>query len=297
MGDKMKSKLLLVSLLLANTTLEAGDINNRTAYSYQYDNDGYTNHQVENNITYKTYGVDYQHNDSTTNYSSFFYDTIMGFKQDTWKTIKYKIGGGGIYGTDWAVVPTYIVDLTKGGWNFNATRTPRASGVATTAGFFGGAYSKQYADSQVLTYEFDPMKDLSIMVGAGNTIFEDNTTAQKIIGKAVYQINDNISLQYQGLFSLSGTNSTLYFNKKQYSYNRVLLSYTRPMLNDSLVFKVLAGPSVVEINNHRNIVPYYDAKLIYRVADSVKVEANHMCVYSTNDYYYCQIGANVNVAF
>jgi hypothetical protein len=63
------------------------------------------------------------------------------------------------------------------------------------------------------------------------------------------------------------------------------------------VLKVLAGPSLTEINGRREIVPHHEEKIIYRVADAIRLEANHLCIYSTYEYYYCQLGGNVDMIF
>lgn len=269
---------------------------NKTFYSYQYDSDGYVNHQIANNLSLNDYGVEYVHNE-TTSQTQFYYDTLLATKKGNLYGVDYKLGVGSLSGLDWSPVPIYYIDLLKDGFNLNFSRDARASGSTSNSNLVGDVYSKMYSDGITLTYEFEPVSDVSIVIGGRQVMFEDGVDQQGILFKGIYHFNQNISIQLRSAFSFSTVDSTEYFNRRQASYNRLLLSYTQPMLNDSLVFKVLIGPSLAEINSRREIVPHHEEKIIYRVADAVRLEINNFCIYSTYDYHYCELGGNVEIMF
>jgi hypothetical protein len=292
LGHKMR--VCCLALLLGCSSVFAdGD---KIYYSYQYDSDGYVNHQITNQASIKDYGIEYTHNETTAQ-TAFYYDTVLATKKGKLFDVNYKLGVGTLFGLDWSPTPIYYIDLLKSGFNLNITRDARASGSTSVSSLVGGVYSKTYSDGITLTYEFEPLPDVSIVVGGRQVMFEDGVDAQGLLFKGVYQVNDNFSIQYHNAFSFSDVNSTRYFNRKQTSINRVLLSYVKPMLNESLVFKILVGPSLTEINSRREIVPHHEEKIIYRVADAIRLEANHLCIYSTYEYSYCQFGGNVDIIF
>jgi hypothetical protein len=292
LGHQVTLFYLILVFFFANALAD----HNKTFYSYQYDSDGYVNHQISNHVSMNAYGLEYNHNE-TTSQAAFYYDTLLATKTGTIYDIDYKVGVGSLSGLNWSPTPIYYIDLFKGGFNLNVSRDARASGSTSVANLVGDVYSKTYSDGITLTYEFDPLPDVSLVFGGRQTMFEDGVDAQGLLFKSIYRINEDLSIQYHNAFSFSNVDTTRYFNRRQTSYNRILLSYTKPLLNESLVIRVLIGPSLTEINRRREIVPHHEEKIIYRLADSVRLEANHLCIYSTYEYYYCQLGGNIDVTF
>src|SRR5574343_331710 len=132
---------------------------NITEYSYQYDNEGYINHQVRNDIKVKEYEIDYTHNE-TVEQTPFFYDVILGKYNSSYQGIKYSVGFGGLYGTDWNFVPMYYADIDYKGFNLNVMRNARASAPGDNQGaFVGSEYTKMYSDDITLTYEYQMIPD------------------------------------------------------------------------------------------------------------------------------------------
>lgn len=283
-------KIWCLPLLISNIAVLASTDN--IGYVYQYDNAGFVNHQVTTKLSINQYSIAYTHNDTTTTKTNFFYDKVLAYTAGNISNLTYSGGVGALYGTDWNMTVMYDVSANYNGFNVNAVRSTKA-----TPGLTPNSYSRTYSDDINASYEFKLLSDLSVIIGGKQTFFQNSASSTAIIGKLIYDVNDNWSIMYHSQNSYSNIDSIEFFNRKQYSYNRFLIRYSDTFLNDKLSLNINAGPSLVEINNHSQLVPYHEEKMVYDVDDDLKLEVNNMCTYSINAYHYCQIGGNINIAF
>src|ERR1035437_9379637 len=126
MGHKMRF-CCLAFLLWCNNVFAVGD---KVYYFYQYDSDGYVNHQITNEASMKDYGIEYTHNETTAQ-TAFYYDTLLATKKGKLFDVNYKLGVGSLFGLDWSPTPIFYIDLYKSGLNLNVKRDARASGSSS----------------------------------------------------------------------------------------------------------------------------------------------------------------------
>lgn len=259
------------------------DIKLDTNYSYQYDNQGYVNHQVTENGTYKDYGIKYQHNE-TVSQSQFFYDSILITKQ---VIPEIKLGVGAIYGSGFSI-PNYLINIRKYDIELNVERNSAASSLIQSR------YSTHYRDDISLSYDHTFDKYTFVISGLLSE-YDNNNQSKGFLIKNIYQINDNLSLQNHNRYIFTDTTNSSYFSPINYDYNRFLVSYVYPITED-LVFKFIAGPSIVNINNRRELNPYYEVKSIYN-SKIGKFNMGYKCNETVNNYNWCEINAGITVNF
>lgn len=297
-GKNMK-KILLLLALVSIDAFARDKIKTTTDYWYQYDTDGYENHQISERLQYNTVEVFYQHNE-TTNPVPFYYDIALLSNTFTYTPsfsntpIIAKLGVGTIYGEDWNAIPAYETDITYKNVNLNVSRNPVAAwdNNQTT----GNSYSKNYTDDIVLSADFDITNKYTIVVGGMYSLYDDGNVRKGVMFKNIYNVTDEFSLQTHSRMLYTEETKNTYFSPDVNEYHRFLAVYAYPITND-LVLKASAGPSLVNIADRREIVPYYDVKIVYNNEHIGKWNIGYSCNETTYDYRFCQAGASVNFNF
>lgn len=288
----MKLPLLLIISLF--TPAYAEKISTNTEYLYQYDSKGYANHQINEKTSYKDYEVSFQHNE-TVSQTEFWYEHFLISKNTSLLGIQTKFGIGSIYGQDWNAIPAYQIELQKSNLNLSITRNAIAASQFNQTN--GLIYSKNYSDDIVLSYDIVVNNKFTVVVGGLLSEINDGNQKKGVLLKNIYQIDDNISLQTHSRLVYYTNNSTSYFSPDIFETHRFLLVYARPLFGNNTQFKFSAGPSLVNINDRRELVPYYDVKLIHNTNNAGKFTVGYMCQETTLDYKYCQLGGNVQLNF
>lgn len=293
-------KKLLLSLAFVSFGAFARDnINSTSEYVYMYDTSGYMNHQLNETLKYKDYEAFYQHNE-TESQTRFYYDMAIVSKQFVWtpsylkSPVSAKLGVGTIYGMGWDAIPAYRTDIVYDHVNLNVSRNPVA---AVQNNQFGpNGYSKNYTDDVVLTYDYNVTDKYTVVIGGLYSLYNDGNNRKGVLLKNIYNINDIFSLQTQSRLTYTDYKTLSYFSPDINEYHRFLGVMSYPITND-LVVKAMAGPALVNIMQRREIVPYYEAKVVYNNAHVGKWNLGYSCNETTYGYRFCQAGASVNINF
>ena len=290
----MKSELLILLLGLMFDVSAADQIKTKTEYIYQSDNEGYENHRVVETASYNDYEVYYQHNE-TTHQTEFWYDQTIFSKRLKIYDVNATVGLGAIYGQEWSAIPAYAIDLQKNNLNLSISRNAVAASQFNQDS--NTAFSKNYADDITLSYDINVNKQYTIVVGGTLSEFDNNNQRKGVFLKNIYDINDNVSVQMHNKILYYTDNVQQYFSPAIYETHKLLLNYSRPLLNENVVFKFSAGPSLVNIDSRREIVPFYDVKVIYNTEKVGKYSIGYSCLQTTYEYTFCQLGGNVQINF
>jgi hypothetical protein len=275
-------------------SVKADPLVTNTEYWYQYDNQGYMNHMVQQSASYKSYEVLYQHNE-TESQTAFYYDMAVLSKNFVWHDAKIKLGAGALYGLNWSPVPVYNIDIFYKNFNLNASRNPVAATNNNQSNTQTG-YSKNYSDIMTLTYDFNLTDKYTIVVGGLLSLYDDSNIKKGVILRNIYNINDTFSVQTNSRLTYNDLNGQAYFSPDIYEYHRFLGVVSYPITPD-LVLKASAGPSLINIQQRREIVPFYDVKIVYNNEHIGKWNLGYTCDQTTFEYKFCQAGASVQLTF
>lgn len=291
-------KKLLILFLFTFTVHAREKIDTTTEYIHMYDTSGYVNHQVNETMKYNNYELFYQHN-QTESQTQFYYDKALISKTYTFQPsftspIKAKFGVGTIYGLGWDAIPTYAVDVLYNRIDLNVSRN--AVAAVQNNQFGPNGYSHNYTDDIVLTYDHPVTDKYTIVVGGLYSLYNDGNIRQGVILKNIYQVNDIISLQTNSRLTYTDFRTVNYFSPDINEYHRFLAVGAYPITED-LVLKASAGPALVNIMQRREVVPFYDVKVVYNNTVAGKWNLGYSCNETTYGYRFCQAGASVNLKF
>lgn len=291
-----KFTILLLTVLMPINAVSIDKIESN--YVYIEDTERFSAHQYQHNL--QTSLIDFTHiyedaTDVNTTYSYNQATITTSFKGKNWSIV----AGPGIissstrqFNPSYSFIGKFELD-NHSNIELIADRSPVIS--ANPQQFAN--ISDYISDNITLNSEYQIIKDLNIAVGALTQQISDGNARYGGVSTVSYTINDTVSLAVKSKYIWSDEGSDEYFSPELYEHHRFLANYTTPIWNENIILKVSAGPSIVNINSRRELVPYYDIKILYDVNKVGKFTIGYNCLESTFEYKLCQVTGNFQINF
>ena len=288
--------ILLVIILFPIVAFSSTKV--ESDYIYFEDRAGFSAHEYQNKL--KTSIANFHH----TCYNAKDNDTTYSYNQATVTT--------SIVGKKWNIVAgpgiissstgrfnlgyLFIADIQPN-YNSNIELSADRLPVIVANPQQPLVLSDYNSDNTTLTGEYRPTKYLNVVVGVLSQHISDGNMRYGALNTIAYDINDNISLVVKNKYVWSMEQSSEYFSPDLYEYHRFLVNYSRLLWSESVIFKVSAGPNLVNISSRREVVPYYDVRILYNTEKDGKFAVGYNCIETTFKYRLCQINGNFQINF
>jgi hypothetical protein len=299
----MKNKKLITILTLLSSSLQAEGFKTITNYDYIFDNENYLAHQIQNIL--KTVYADFTHvyYDATDRQNHYSYNQALittSFVGDNWSIV---LGPGIISSSEGHFTPGYsfIGDYQP---NKDSNIELSAERSPIMAASFGQGDNNQVdriadyvSDNITLSYEYQITEKFDASIGVLTQQISDGNARYGVFDKFHYQINDNWGIQMRNKITWMDENSPEYFSPLEMQRHWLLLTYTRPILNDNVVLKLAAGPGITKIDDRTEGTWIVEAKAYTNISKDVRIETHANCSSSAFDYEMCSVGAQINIKF